>query len=107
MKLMTKEIEAAFAKQGYTGNTTPEDIKVVVKYFNPVGNQVWYCYEYNPEDRIFWGYANLGDDYCAECGTISLDEMEAITLPFGLKIERDLHFKGATLKEVMDKKGHL
>jgi hypothetical protein len=102
MKLLTKEILEAFKKQGSTAHKKPEDIKIIVKYFNPAGAGTWYCYEYDPKDRIFWCFANLGDPMFAECGTLSLDELESITLPLGLSIERDLHFGKHTLKEVMD-----
>lgn len=104
MKLLTKEILEAFKKQGYTGDKKPEDIKIILKLFNPSGAGTWYCYEYEPENRIFWCYANLGNSTFAECGTVSLDELESIKFPpFGLGVERDMHFGKHTLKEVMDK----
>ena len=105
MKLLTKEILAAFKKQGPTDEKKPKDINIIVKYFNPCGAGTWYCYEYEEENRIFWGYADLGIPGCAECGTISLDELEDLKCPpFGLKIERDLYFKEHTLQEVIDRK---
>ena len=30
---------------------------------------------------------------CAELGSVSLSEIASLTLPFGLSIERDLHFE--------------
>jgi len=102
MKLLTKEIIKEFEKQGYTGNKDPKDIKITCKFFNPAGAGTWYCYEYDPKDKIFWCYADLGDPVFAECGTVSLEELENIKLPFGLGIERDLYFGEHTLKEVMD-----
>lgn len=100
MKIITKEIEKAFAKQGYTGNKSAKDIFIVMKLFNPVGAGTWYLYEKQDED-IYWCFANLGDPMCAECGTVSLSEL----LRFGLKIERDMHFKplSISLQDVMDK----
>ena len=41
----------------------------------------------------------------AELGTFSLDELQSFKGKFGLGIERDLHFKERTLKEVMDARG--
>jgi len=41
----------------------------------------------------------------AELGTFSLDELQDFRGKFGLGIERDLHFKEKTLKEVMDARG--
>jgi len=103
MKLLTKEVLNAFEKQGDTSNMKPDEIKIIAKFFNPVGRGTWYCYEYDTRNRIFWGYVNLGDPQFAECGTISLDELEGVRLLMGLGIERDRHFGDYTLQEVIDK----
>ena len=104
MKLITKAIEQAFQKQGYTGNKSMKDIKIVVKLFNPMGAGTWYLYEHVEED-IYMCFANLGDPMCAEMGTVSLTELEELKLPFGLGIERDMHFDplSMTLEEVYNK----
>ena len=49
-------------------------------------------------DRIGFGFATL-DGQFGELGYISLDEIESVKLPLGLKIERDLYFTPKTLKE--------
>ena len=74
MKLITKEIEKEFEKQGYTGETEAEDIKIIVKFFNPMGAGTWYLYEKETDD-VYWAFANLGDPVMAECGTVSLKEI--------------------------------
>ncbi|HPC10201.1 MAG TPA: DUF2958 domain-containing protein [archaeon] len=104
MKIITKEIEEAFEKQGYTGDKSADEIKVVMKLFNPCGAGTWYIYE-KIDDDIYMCFANLGDPTFAECGSVSLSELMSLRLPFGLKIERDMYFKplSMTLKEVMDK----
>ena len=103
MKLLTKKILEAFKKQGDTSNMKVKDIKIIVKFFGG-GACSWYCYEYHPKDRIYWCFANLGDSQMAECGTLSQDELEAITFPpFGLPVERDMYFGDHTLQEVIDK----
>lgn len=104
MQLLTKEILGAFKKQGDTSNKKPDEIKIIVKFFNPAGAGTWYCYEFNEEDGIFWCYANLGMPEFAECGTVALEELESIKGAFGLGIERDLHFGEHTLQEVIDGK---
>ena len=106
MKLITKAIEKAFEKQGDTSAMSASEIKIVMKLFNPVGAGTWYIYEReqgNPD--IMWCFANLGDPDFAECGTVSLSELESLRLPFGLKIERDMHFDplSITLEEVITK----
>jgi hypothetical protein len=105
MELLTKEILKKFKDQGDTSNMKPEDIKIIVKYFSPVGSAMWWCYEYNEKDRIFWCFAFLGNSDFAECGTLSLDELESVELPYGLKIERDMwygydHTLAEVIKEV-------
>lgn len=104
MKLITKAIEAAFAKQGDTSQKSMADIMIVAKYFNPMGAGTWYLYEHL-EDDIYMGFVTLGYPEDAECGTVSMTELQELRLPFGLGIERDMHFDplSMTLKEVYDK----
>jgi hypothetical protein len=103
MKIITKEIQDAFNKQGFCGNKKPEDIKIVVKLFNPTGGETWYLYE-QEDENIYWGFVNLGDPEMSECGTVSMQELMGFRGRFGLGIERDMHFKplSKSLKEVMD-----
>jgi hypothetical protein len=88
MKLMTaeilKKIPALYAQDG-----KGEAAKVYVKIFCPWGNFTWFATEYDPETRQFFG---LVVGFETELGYFSLDELEAIHGPFGLKIERDRHF---------------
>ena len=90
MKLMTKELEERFEMVG-----SQEDIKdplVIAKYFNPTGAGTWYATEYNPEERLFFGYVSIIGDWNDEWGYFSLEELESFKGPFGLGIERDLYF---------------
>lgn len=63
----------------------------VVKFFNPFGQGTWLATELDEDGDILFGLADLG---YPELGSWSLSEMAAIRLPFGLGIERDLHFEG-------------
>jgi len=103
MKIITKAIEAAFAKQGDTSQKSMKDIKIVMKLFNPMGAGTWYIYEHLEED-IYMCFANLGDPEMAEMGTVSMTEITSLRLPFGLGIERDMHFEplSRTLQDVYD-----
>jgi len=103
MKLITKEIEKAFTKQGDTSQKSMSEIKIVMKLFGG-GAFTWYLYEKIDEDT-YMAFVNLGDPMCAECGYVSMSELEAIKFPpFGLPIERDMYFKplSRTLKDVYD-----
>ena len=103
MKIITKAIEAAFAKQGDTSQKSMKDIKIVMKLFNPMGAGTWYIYEHLEED-IYMCFANLGDPEMAEMGTVSMTEITSLRMPFGLGIERDMHFEplSRTLQDVYD-----
>jgi hypothetical protein len=104
MKILTKEILNAFAKQGKTGQKSAKDIKIVMKLFNPTGAGTWYLYE-KEDDDIYWCFANLGDRDCAECGTVSMSELMAFRGRFNLGIERDKSFKplSISLEDVINK----
>ncbi len=99
MKLLTKELEKAFRKVGSQEDVA--DPVVVAKFFNPTGGQTWLAMEYNPERKVFFGYVSLFNDHCNELGDFSLEELESVRMPpFGLGIERDMHFTPAPLSEV-------
>lgn len=64
----------------------------VVKLFNPVGAATWLATELDEDGDSLFGLADLGMG-CPELGWFSRREIEALRLPFGLRIERDLHFR--------------
>ena len=103
MKLLTKAIEAAFVKQGDTSRKSSKDIKVICKFFNPVGMGTWWLFERLDED-VFMAFCLLDDPTFAEIGTVSLSEFESLKLPFGLGIERDTSFEVGekTVQQVID-----
>ena len=103
MKIITKAIEQAFAKQGKTGHLSMSEIKIVMKLFNPQGAGTWYIYEKLDED-IYMAFVNLGDPICAECGTVSMSELLSFRGWLGLGLERDMHFDplSITLKSVVE-----
>lgn len=89
MKLITKELEKRFAQVG--SQDQEKDPIVIAKYFNPVGAGTWYATEYDPINKIFFGYVSIFGDWCDEWGSFSLAELEQVELPLGMKIERDLY----------------
>jgi len=72
------------------GQPEPDPVPVV-KFFNPVGSAIWLATELDRDGDTLFGLADLGFG-CPELGCFSLGEIEAVRLPFGLSIERDLHF---------------
>ncbi|MFK4874128.1 DUF2958 domain-containing protein [Novosphingobium sp. ZW T3_23] len=67
------------------------DLFPLVRLFNPTGRAVWLVSEIYPDDDTLYGLADLGLG-CPELGIFSLREIEAIDLPLGMKIARDLVF---------------
>jgi len=99
MKLITKELEARFKEVG-----SQEEVKdplIIAKYFNPSGAGTWYATEYNPEDRLFFGYVSIFGDLNDEWGYFSLEELGSVRGSFGLGIERDLYFGEKRASEVI------
>jgi hypothetical protein len=66
---------------------------IAVKFFNPVGSGTWLFSELDEDGDTLFGLCDLGFG-CPEMGSASLAEITAVTLPFGLTIERDLCFEG-------------
>lgn len=64
----------------------------VVKLFSPVGAATWLFSELDSDGDTLFGLADLGFG-CPELGSVSLAEIASLTFPFGLSIERDLHFE--------------
>lgn len=104
MKLMTKALEKRFAKVGRQEKI--DDPIVIAKFFNPTGPGYWFATEYDPKDKIFFGYVSIFGDYCDEWGSFSLKELEDFKGRFGLGIERDLHFEEQPIKPLIKKYTH-
>lgn len=63
----------------------------VVKFFNPLGIGTWLATELDEDGDTLFGLADLGEP---ELGSFSPAEMEALELPFGMGIEREILFEG-------------
>jgi hypothetical protein len=104
MKLITKALEERFEKIGDQSQSI--DPIFIAKFFNPAGRQTWYATEYDKENNICFGYVT-GFDFI-EWGYFSIDELETLKLPYGLKIERDLFFQETrSNKFIQDKEQEL
>lgn len=88
MGLLTPELRAALREQA---GSDAGDKRPLVKLFNPMGAATWLASELDADGDTLFGLADLGFG-CPELGYFSLGEIEALRLPFGLRIERDLHF---------------
>ena len=100
MKLLTKAIEREL-RANSAKRPKASEVQPVLKLFNPMGAATWLFTELD-DDGILYGLCDLGMGF-PELGYASLEEIQAVRLPFGLKIERDLHFTpNKTLQEYAD-----
>jgi hypothetical protein len=83
----------------YSGEALGLLSMAIVKFFTPDAGWTWYASEFDGED-IFFG---LVSGLETELGYFSLSELKGLKGPWGLPIERDLHFKPQTLKSLIEK----
>jgi len=99
MKLLTDEIKATLPALYSTSEVEAEDKKIVCKFFNPIGAATWYICEGDEQtdgDWLMFGLCDLGMGM-PEWGYVSLRELESLSLPLGMGIERDKFFSINTL----------
>ncbi len=98
MKIVTKEFEALFKDYPLYSQEHEDDPLVIVKLFDPTGSATWLLTEYDPVEKIAFGYVmGLQED---EFGYVSLTELESIKGPYGIGIEQDLYFTQKRLSEL-------
>ena len=95
---MTEELKVRFAQ---VGDQDIADPIVIAKWFTPWTRWTWYGIAYDPQDKICFG---LVVGFETELGYFSIEELEEIRGPHGLRIERDLYWKEKRLSEVRE--GH-
>ena len=99
-QLLTKEIAKRLPGLLQTDGQGGEAI-VQAKFFTPDSSFTWYALEYDPVQRLFFGWViDERAPHFAELGSFSRDELEEVRGPLGLPIERDLWFKPKSLKEI-------
>lgn len=84
-----------------TEETRVEDKIITTRFFALASGAYWLIAEYDPEDRIAFGYCNLGDDEMAEWGNVSLDELESLKWHGIPRVERDEWFNPMPFREAM------
>jgi hypothetical protein len=94
MKLLTKANLTTLPAL-YANENNPEPV-AVVKFFTPWSNWTWYAQEFDGKDTFF----GLVDGFEKELGYFSLSELESLTGPFGLKVERDRYFTPTKIKDL-------
>src|SRR4051794_29497038 len=87
-RLLPDEIAATLPKLYATEKDS--DPIARVKFFTPDSSWSWFLTEFDPNDRLCFG---LVHGHEREFGYFSLDELESVTGPLGLPIERDLFWQ--------------
>jgi len=96
MMLLTKANLEALPPLG-SQDGKGEDAVAQVKFFAPWTSWTWWASEYDPATRTFFG---LVEGLETELGYFTLDELESIKGPGGLRVERDLWFKPVPMREL-------
>jgi hypothetical protein len=75
------------------GRDGEHDPRPVLKLFNPCGAATWLLTEFLPDEdgELAFGLCDVGHG-SPELGYVSLEELASVRLPYGLYIERDIHF---------------
>ena len=92
MILLTKEIKKALPALYTTEDTPCTEKKIIVRFFNPMGNQSWEIAEGSEQedgDWLLFGLCDLGLGM-AEWGYVMLSELQSVRAGLGLRIERDI-----------------
>jgi len=83
----------------YSTEKVPLKEKIIHMHFF-LGGCDWYAAEYDPESRIFFGFAILNDDLeMAEWGYFSFEELCDLRVKF-LEVDRDLHWQPQKAVEI-------
>jgi len=95
MKLLTEEIRGQLPPLGAQDGKGGKAI-AYGKFFTPDSSWTFWPTEYDGKDLFF----GLVDGHEMELGYFSLRELESVRGPFGLPIERDIHWHPKTLEEI-------
>ena len=83
----------------YATENIPSKDKIIYLHFF-IGGSDWYIAEYDPIERLFYGYTILnGDLEMAEWGYISFDELLVIRAGF-VEVDREVNWKPIAVKQI-------
>jgi len=99
MMLMTQDLAKIIPGLYKTEEST--NPMVQCKFFLPGTKWTWYVTEYDGEDVCF-GFV-VGD--YPELGYFTISELESVSGPLSLRVERDRYFRPVPLKQIMQQFG--
>jgi hypothetical protein len=100
MKMITKQIENSIPALYSTENTAEAKKAIAVKFFTPWTSWTWYAVEGERREDGDFLFFGLVDGQDREWGYFTLSQLESVTGPMGLKIERDRHFENKTIADL-------
>lgn len=90
----------------YSTQNVDSDEKVMHARLFALGSAAtWLVAEYDPQDKIAFGYANLGNPQEAEWGYVSIDELEELKFMGIPQVEVDAHFTPKPFKDCISPNG--
>ena len=97
MKLLTKAIEQELEKHPLYSTDGQNVKQVIVKFFNPCWAGTWFVCEGEKQENGDWLFFGLVELLEKEWGYFTLSELQSLKLPFGMSIERDMHYENKTI----------
>lgn len=96
-KANPKALSGLLAPEGTYDNASAKDITCPVKFFCPWNDWAWYAAEYDAATGIAWGIVH---GFETEVGSFSIDELNSISGPFGMRIEMDEYWTPMTMADI-------
>ena len=86
----------------FTTDDVPIDETIIYGHFF-LGSSDWYVTEYDPQERLFFGYAILGGDYQnAEWGYVSYDELDELKIGPGFEVDWEKNWEPKKVREIKE-----
>lgn len=103
MGQLTQQLAALNLPPLYATEATPSEDKVVcARLFALASAATWYVVEFDPEQGLAFGYADLGDPTCAEWGYIDLRELELLRWLGVPRVELDTNFTPTCFRDLRE-----
>ncbi len=101
MQLITKQIRKDTPTR-LDPDAELKDMTVTAKFFSPWGAWSWYLIELDKDNNFAYGIVT--SEFCpnGEIGSFSIKELEELDAPFGLAVERDIHFEKVNALELFN-----
>jgi hypothetical protein len=96
MELLDEALLKRFAEVGQ--QEMLDDPLIIAKFRHACGIGTWYAIEYDPKERMFFGYVEIFE---GEWGYFSLDELESYQGRYGLGIRRDMSWREKRASQVV------